>query len=109
MKVIKAKDKHPHSRSSEEFLPEKIVVAVVKSGASPAVAREIASEVEQKFKGRESVASSEINKEVRDALLIKDPNAYDSWRMFETMYAVWRALTTTRKEDNKSKKRDKVI
>jgi len=77
MKVTKAQGK------VEEFLPEKIVVAVVKSGGSPVVAREIAREVEQGFKGRDSVASSEIKSEVLKRLKSKDPNAYASWLEFD--------------------------
>ncbi len=69
--------------SEEEFVREKIVVAIVKAGGRPDIARAIASEIENMFASRSSVASAEIRKEVLSRLQQRDMNTYNTWLDYE--------------------------
>ncbi|MGC9142640.1 MAG: ATP cone domain-containing protein [Candidatus Micrarchaeia archaeon] len=63
----------------EEFIREKIVVAIVKSGSSLENARAIAKEVENAFLSRDAVTTEEIKNEVLKRLKERDAAAYRSW------------------------------
>jgi len=69
--------------SEEEFIREKIVVAIVKAGGRSDTARAIASEIENAFANRTSVTSEEIRKEVLSRLQQRDMNTYNSWLEYE--------------------------
>ncbi len=77
MKVIKKDGKN------EEFVREKIVVSMVKSGARLDMARAIAQEVEKGFAGRDTVSAEEIRREVLNRLKEKDRKSYDSWLAYD--------------------------
>jgi len=63
----------------EEFIREKIVVAVIKAGGSLENARAIAKEVENVFAARDAVTTEEIKREVLNRLKDRDVKAYQNW------------------------------
>ncbi|MGC8710249.1 MAG: ATP cone domain-containing protein [Candidatus Micrarchaeia archaeon] len=63
----------------EEFVREKIVVAIVKSGGTLEDARAIAKEIENAFIGRDAVTTDEIRTEALKRLKDRDVTAYNSW------------------------------
>jgi len=67
----------------EEFIREKIVVAVVKAGGSLENARAIAKEVENVFAARDAVTTEEIKREVLNRLKDRDVNAYQNWLSYK--------------------------
>ncbi|MEM0159991.1 MAG: ATP cone domain-containing protein [Candidatus Micrarchaeaceae archaeon] len=67
----------------EDFIREKIVVAVVKAGGNIKTARDIASEIESEFGRRDTVTTEEIRSEVLKKLETRDSKAYDSWIRFD--------------------------
>ncbi|MGC8651677.1 MAG: ATP cone domain-containing protein [Candidatus Micrarchaeia archaeon] len=67
----------------EEFVREKITVALVKNGLDVDSARAIADSVEKKFSGRDMLTSSEIRSEVLDRLKERDATLYQRWLDFE--------------------------
>ena len=68
--------------STELFMPEKVVVSAVKSGASYEVAREIASSLSSRKE--ETMASSEIREYVLTELRSKGASsAADSWESYD--------------------------
>ncbi|MEM0149584.1 MAG: ATP cone domain-containing protein [Candidatus Micrarchaeaceae archaeon] len=69
--------------SEEEFLKEKITVALVKNGTDAAAAREISSAIEKKFSGKAMVTSDEIRNEVLQRLQGKDAARYNAWLAYE--------------------------
>jgi transcriptional repressor NrdR len=66
---------------TEEFMPEKIVVSAVKSGASPEAAREIAGEVEQNAGG--TINTREIRDRVLDGLGRRNPEWRRNWEVYD--------------------------
>ncbi|MEN6342691.1 MAG: ATP cone domain-containing protein [Methanospirillum sp.] len=66
---------------TEEFMPEKIVVSAVKSGASPAAAREIAGEVQQNARG--TVSTQEIRSRVLEGLESRNPDWRRNWEVYD--------------------------
>lgn len=69
--------------NEEEFVREKIVVAVVKSGGSLELARGIAQEVESTLSGSDSATTDQIRTEVLNRLKERDAKTYDSWIAFD--------------------------
>jgi len=69
--------------SEEEFIREKIVVAIVKAGGSLENARAIAKEVENTFAARDAVTTEEIKREVLNRLKDRDIKAYQSWLSYK--------------------------
>jgi len=67
----------------EEFIREKIVVAVVKAGGSLDNARAIAKEVENVFAARDAVTTEEIKREVLNRLKNRDVKAYQNWLSYK--------------------------
>lgn len=68
--------------STEVFLAEKVVVSAVKSGASPEVAREIASSLSSRTE--KTMESSEIREYVLTELRSKGAaSAADSWESYD--------------------------
>ncbi len=65
----------------EEFIPEKIVVAAVKSGATAEIARNIAKKVE-KIEKRE-IRSSEIREIVLHELKSVNPGWHEKWLSYD--------------------------
>ncbi|MGC9098943.1 MAG: ATP cone domain-containing protein [Candidatus Micrarchaeia archaeon] len=63
----------------EDFVREKIVVAVVKAGGNLENARAIAKEVENTFASRSAVSTDEIKNEVLKRLKDRDAAAYNGW------------------------------
>ncbi|MGC8699520.1 MAG: ATP cone domain-containing protein [Candidatus Micrarchaeia archaeon] len=63
----------------EDFVREKIVVAVVKAGGNLENARAIAKEVENTFASRSAVSTDEIKNEVLKRLKERDAAAYNGW------------------------------
>jgi len=61
----------------EEFIPEKIVVAAIKSGAPPSKAREIAEKVENIE--AEKIETKEIREIVLDELKKANPVWHERW------------------------------
>ncbi|MGC8586404.1 MAG: ATP cone domain-containing protein [Candidatus Micrarchaeia archaeon] len=77
MKVKKADGRE------EEFIKEKIVVALVKNGSDAATARDIANSVEKKFSNKAMVTSKEIRDEILQRLQSKDMDRYNAWIAYE--------------------------
>jgi len=67
--------------STEEFIPEKIVVSVIRVGAPPDVARQIAKDVQNKIKDKATTA--EIRKIVLEELRKKKPVWEQEWYVYE--------------------------
>jgi transcriptional regulator NrdR family protein len=63
----------------EEFVREKIVVAIVGSGGRLDLARTIAQEVEAVLSKNPTVTTEQIRTEVFSRLKSKDARAYNSW------------------------------
>ncbi len=70
--------------TEEEFLPVKIVAAAIKAGASVELADEVAKAVQEQFKGRDVVDSSEIREFVLNYLKEREPFAYENWLRFDS-------------------------
>jgi transcriptional regulator NrdR family protein len=66
---------------TEEFMPEKIVVSAVKSGATPEAAREIAGEVERG--AGESIDSEQIRARVLEGLGRRNPEWRRNWEVYD--------------------------
>jgi len=66
---------------TEEFMPEKIVVSAVKSGASPEAAREIEGEVQQNARG--TVSTQEIRSRVLEGLERRNPDWRRNWEVYD--------------------------
>ena len=67
----------------EEFMTEKIVVAIVKAGGKAEVARSIAKEVENALAKSPVVTSKQIRTEVLNRLKTKDMRTYESWIAYD--------------------------
>ncbi|MGC8623410.1 MAG: ATP cone domain-containing protein [Candidatus Micrarchaeia archaeon] len=65
--------------SEEDFIREKIVTAIVKTGGKLEPARRIASDIEKKYSSRSTVSTEEIRKDVLDRLMKEDESTYNSW------------------------------
>ena len=65
----------------EEFVPEKVIVSALKSGASVAVARRIAKDVESQ--AGDEIASMEIRNRVLSQLRQEDPVLEQNWQMYD--------------------------
>lgn len=70
--------------AEEEFVREKIVVAVVKAGGDLQSARAIAQEVEQALSTNEIVTSARIKTEVLNRLRMRNAAVYQSWMDYDT-------------------------
>lgn len=66
----------------EQFVPEKIIVSAIKSGAPPDVARMIAQEVGQMAK--DGMTTREIRTKVLAMLKLKNPGWERNWRVYDT-------------------------
>jgi transcriptional repressor NrdR len=67
----------------EEFVPEKIVVAIVKAGGKVELARIIARDVTSALSSYEVVTTHQIRDEVLKRLQEKDATTYDSWIIYD--------------------------
>jgi len=65
----------------EEFVPEKVAVSALKSGASVAVARRIAKDVESQ--ARDEIASREIRSMVLSKLRQENPALEQNWQIYD--------------------------
>lgn len=70
----------------EEFIPEKIVVSVLKTGASVDVARKIEKIVEGKLleQGVQEISSKDLMKSVLELLKKENEEWYKNWIIFDT-------------------------
>ena len=66
---------------TEEFIPEKIVVSIVKVGAPADVARQIAKDIQSKVK--EKISTAEIRKIVLEDLRKRKPQWEQDWLIYE--------------------------
>ncbi len=76
-----AKTVRKRDGSKEEFVPEKIVVSALKSGASVAVARKISRDVDSKVK--DETSTSEIRGLVLERLKGENPQWEQDWRTYD--------------------------
>jgi transcriptional regulator NrdR family protein len=67
----------------EEFIREKIVVAIVKSGGALAIARRVAQDVETVLSMNPAMTTEQIRTEVVKRLKEIDIKAYDSWMAYD--------------------------
>lgn len=68
----------------EEFIPEKIVVSILKAGAPPEVARKIARKIECAFDdGPESVTTVELTKFILGELKRLNEEWYRNWIAYD--------------------------
>jgi len=67
--------------SEEEFIPEKIVVSCLKSGATPEAARKIAKIIEARIleKGLDRVSALDLTKWILDLLKKENEEWYRNW------------------------------
>lgn len=68
----------------EDFLREKIVVAIVKAGGNVNTARSIAAEVESALSASPVVTTERIRAEILNRLKTRDTKAYDGWLAYDT-------------------------
>lgn len=66
---------------TEEFMPEKIVVSAVKSGASPEVGREIAGEIQRDAGG--TISTRDIRERVLEGLGRRNPDWRRNWEVYD--------------------------
>ena len=71
------------SGAVEDFVREKIVVAVIKAGGKVDLARAIAQETEKEFNGRDVVATQEIRQKILDKLKARDAATYGNWIKYD--------------------------
>jgi transcriptional regulator NrdR family protein len=69
--------------SEQDFVSEKIVVAVLKAGGRVDTARSIAREVESALARSSRVSTDQIRTEVLSRLMKADHATYDSWVAYE--------------------------
>jgi len=71
--------------SREEFVPEKIVVSCLKSGATVEAARKIAKIVEAKLleKGASEVSAKELTRMILELLKKENEEWYKNWIIFD--------------------------
>jgi len=71
--------------SKEEFVPEKIVVSCLKSGATVEAARKIAKIVEAKLleKGASEVSAKELTRMILELLKRENEEWYRNWIVFD--------------------------
>ena len=81
MEIDKMSSVTKRDGSTEEFIPEKIVVSVVKVGVPADVARQIAKDVQNKLKEKPSTA--EIRKLVLEELRKRKPVWEQDWYVYE--------------------------
>ncbi|AAL62511.1 ATP cone domain-containing protein [Pyrobaculum aerophilum] len=67
----------------EEFIPEKIVVSVLKAGAPVDVARRIARKIECMVMDRENVTAKELTKMILSELRAVNEEWYRNWIVFD--------------------------
>ena len=67
---------------TEPFVPEKIVVSAIKSGAPPDVARTIASGIERH--ATDGVSTKDLKGRVVGMLKMKNPEWERNWMVFDT-------------------------
>ncbi|MFZ8807481.1 MAG: ATP cone domain-containing protein [Pyrobaculum sp.] len=67
----------------EEFIPEKIVVSVLKAGAPVDVARRIAKKVECMVMERENVTAKELTRYILAELKKVNEEWYRNWIVFD--------------------------
>jgi transcriptional regulator NrdR family protein len=70
--------------NEEEFIREKIVVAIVKAGGNTEGARRIAQEVESSLATSPTITTEQIRTEVLNRLKERDAKAYQGWLDYET-------------------------
>ncbi|ACB39906.1 ATP cone domain-containing protein [Pyrobaculum neutrophilum] len=68
---------------TEEFIPEKIVVSVLKAGAPVDVARKIARKVECAVMERENVTAQELTRMILAELKKANEQWYRNWIVFD--------------------------
>ena len=66
----------------EAFVPEKIVVSAIKTGAAPEVARVIARNIEKGIK--DGITTLEIKGKVLSMLKADNPAWEQNWRLYDT-------------------------
>lgn len=69
--------------SSKEFAREMVVVSVLKSGGALELARNVATEVETSFSGRDAVTTEEIRAAVLSRLQTRAPEVYSGWIVYD--------------------------
>ncbi|MFN3803453.1 MAG: ATP cone domain-containing protein [Pyrobaculum sp.] len=67
----------------EEFIPEKIVVSILKAGAPAEVARKIAKKIECYVDDRESITAKELTKLILTELKKVNELWYRNWIVFD--------------------------
>lgn len=67
----------------EEFIPEKVVVSVLKAGAPADVARKIAKKVECSVMDRENVTAQELTRMILAELKKINEQWYRNWIIFD--------------------------
>jgi len=68
-------------RRTEEFIPEKIIVSIVKVGAPVDLARQIAKDIQSKVK--EKISTAEIRRIVLEDLRKSKPLFEQDWLIYE--------------------------
>lgn len=71
--------------SEEEFIPEKVVVSCLKSGATPEAARRIAKIIEGRVleRGLDKVNALELTKWILELLRKENEEWYRNWIVFD--------------------------
>lgn len=75
--MIKKRDGH-----KEPFIPEKIIVSAIKSGAPPDYARSIAQDIERSTK--DGATTQEVKAKVLSMLKSKNPEWERNWMVYDS-------------------------
>lgn len=73
------------SGEKEEFIPEKVIVSILKTGAPVEVARKIEKIIEGKLleQGIEEISTKDLMKMVLDSLKKENEEWYKNWIIFD--------------------------
>jgi transcriptional repressor NrdR len=66
---------------TEPFIPEKLIVSAIKSGATPDDARMMARQIESKLSG--TVASADLRSQVLSQLRQKNARLEENWLVYD--------------------------
>lgn len=69
--------------TTEDFIREKIVVAVIRAGGRLEMARGIAQDVESALASSKKVTTDQVRTEVQNRLKAKDAAVYKSWMSYD--------------------------
>ncbi|BDB98200.1 ATP cone domain-containing protein [Saccharolobus caldissimus] len=74
------------SGREEEYLSDKLYIALINAGASEEVARQIVKEMDERVKNREKISTDEIRRYVLTRLQQLEPEVADAWQFYDRIF-----------------------